>query len=117
MSAVFWAWFGIIIYVILGTFIAFMARRRMGAGLTEFFLANRAVGGVISALTYSATTYSAFMMIGLAGLTYLNGVGAMGYEFTYLCGIFMLVFFLPRFWLAGKKWDYVSPMELLTDRY
>ncbi len=117
MNAAFWAWFGIIIYTVLGTFIAFMARRRMGAGITEFFLANRAVGGFVSALTYSATTYSAFMMIGLAGLTYLNGVGALGYELTYLCGIFMMVFFLPRFWLAGKKWGYISPMELLTDRY
>ena len=29
----------------------------------------------------------------------------------------MMVFFLPRFWLVGKKYGYVSPMELLSDRY
>jgi SSS family solute:Na+ symporter len=117
VSATFWVWFGIGIYIAAGLGIAFMARRQLGAGVSEFFLANRKLGGFISALTYSATTYSAFMMIGLAGLTYLTGVGALGFELTYLCGMFMMVFFLPRFWLVGKKYGYVSPMELLSDRY
>ncbi len=117
MSAAFWVWFGIAVYIAVGLAIAVMARRRLGVGMSEFFLANRKVGGFVSALTYSATTYSAFMMIGLAGLTYLSGVGALGFELTYLCGMFMMVFFLPRFWLVGKKYGYVSPMELLSDRY
>jgi len=117
MSAAFWVWFGIAIYIAVGLAIAIMARRQLGAGMSEFFLANRKVGGFVSALTYSATTYSAFMMIGLAGLTYFSGVGALGFELTYLCGMFMMVFFLPRFWLVGKKYGYVSPMELLSDRY
>jgi len=117
VSTTFWVWFGIGIYIAAGLAIAFMARRRLGAGVSEFFLADRKVGGFVSALTYSATTYSAFMMIGLAGLTYLSGVGALGFELTYLCGMFMMVFFLPRFWLVGKKYGYISPMELLSDRY
>jgi SSS family solute:Na+ symporter len=117
VSATFWVWFGIAIYIVAGLVIAVMARRRLGAGVSEFFLANRKVGGFVSALTYSATTYSAFMMIGLAGLTYMSGVGALGFELTYLCGMFMMVFFLPRFWLVGRKYGYVSPMELLSDRY
>jgi SSS family solute:Na+ symporter len=117
MSVIFWVWFGIAIYIAVGLAIAVMARRQLGAGVSEFFLANRRVGGFVSALTYSATTYSAFMMVGLAGLTYLSGVGALGFELTYLCGMFMMVFFLPRFWLVGRKYGYISPMELLSDRY
>jgi SSS family solute:Na+ symporter len=117
MSATFWVWFGISVYIAAGLAIAVMARRGMGRGVSEFFLANRRVGGFIAAGTYSATTYSAFMMIGLAGLVYTGGVGALGFELTYLCGMFMMVFFLPRFWLVGKKYGYVSPMELLSDRY
>ncbi len=117
MSITLWVWFGIAIYIAVGLAIAVIARRGLGVGMSEFFLANRKVGGFVSALTYSATTYSAFMMIGLAGLTYLSGVGALGFELTYLCGMFMMVFFLPRFWLVGRKYGYVSPMELLSDRY
>jgi SSS family solute:Na+ symporter len=117
MSATFWVWFGIAIYIAMGLAIAIMARQQLGAGVSEFFLANRRVGGFVSAGTYSATTYSAFMMVGLAGLTYLSGVGALGFELTYLCGMFMMVFFLPRYWLVGRKYGYVSPTELLSDRY
>jgi SSS family solute:Na+ symporter len=31
--------------------------------------------------------------------------------------MFMMVFFLPRYWLAGRKYGYISPMQLLSDRY
>ena len=48
------------IYVGVATWMAYMSRKGMGAGITEYFLANRRVGGFVAALTYSATTYSAF---------------------------------------------------------
>ncbi|MCK5552447.1 MAG: sodium:solute symporter family protein, partial [Deltaproteobacteria bacterium] len=105
------------IYVALATWMAYMSRKGMGAGITEYFLANRRVGGFVAALTYSATTYSAFMMVGLVGLTYKHGVGALGFELTYLSGLVLAVFFGPRFWLVGKRYGYISPAELLGDRY
>lgn len=75
------------------------------------------MGGFVSALSYSATTYSAFMMVGLAGLTYQGGVGALGFELLYLCGVSLVAIFGPRFWLAGKQFGYVTPTEMLGDRY
>ncbi len=117
MSGTAWAWLAVGLYVVLGCVIAIAARRHVGVGMSDFFLADRRVGGVISALTYSATTYSAFMLVGLAGLSYTGGVGALGFEMTYLCGLFLAVFFLPRFWLAGRRYGYITPMDLLTDRY
>ena len=117
MSASFSAWITIIVYIIVGIIVAFIARQKMGAGMNEFFLANRQLGGFVSALTYAATTYSAFMMVGLAGLTYKLGVGALGFELTYLGGLVLVVFFGPRFWLVGRKFDYLTHAQLLADRY
>ena len=117
MGSTFWVWLAVGVYVVLGFLIAVAARRQVGVGMSGFFLANRKVGGFISAMTYSATTYSAFMLVGLVGLTYAGGVGALGFELTYLCGLFLALFFLPRFWLAGRKYGYITPMELLSDRY
>jgi len=117
MTSTAWAWLAVGIYVVLGFLIAVAARRHVGGGMSEFFLADRRVGGFIAALTYSATTYSAFMLVGLAGLSYTGGVGALGFELTYLCGLFLAVFFLPRFWLVGRKYGYITPMDLLSDRY
>ena len=112
-----YAWLVLSIYVICGVVIALAARKKLGTGMNEFFLANRQLGGFVSALTYAATTYSAFMMVGLAGLTYKLGVGAMGFELTYLCGLVLVVFFGPRFWLVGRKFDYLTHAQLLADRY
>ncbi len=117
MNAAGWAWLAIGLYVVMGFVIAVAARRYVGVGLSDFFLANRKMGGFVSALTYSATTYSAFMLVGLVGLTYVGGVGALGFEMTYLAGLFLAVFFLPRFWLVGRHYGYITPMDLLSDRY
>ncbi|MEX2572490.1 MAG: sodium:solute symporter family protein [Gemmatimonadota bacterium] len=108
---------GLGIYIVVGTAIAWMARHRVGVGMSEYFLAGRKLGGLVAALTYSATTYSAFMLIGLAGLTYQGGVGALGFELIYLAGLSLVVFFGPRFWRVGHAYDYVTPAEMLGDRY
>ena len=111
------------VYLALGLFvlisggIAYLARSGAGGGIEGYFLWNRSMGGVIAALSYSATTYSAFMLVGLAGLTYAGGVGALGFELIYFSGLLLIVVFGPRFLLVGKRYGYVTPSEMLGDRY
>ncbi|GAA0493138.1 sodium:solute symporter family protein [Salinibacillus aidingensis] len=112
-----YVWSAIVIYIILALFIAFLSRRGKQTTMDSYFLGNRKLNGFVSALSYSATTYSAFMLVGLAGLTYNGGVGALGFELIYLIGVSLVAFFGPRFWLAGKKYGYVTPSEMLGDRY
>ena len=107
----------VILYIIIGSIVALMARREMDEGVVEYFLSGRNTNGFVAALSYSATTYSAFMMVGLAGFSYSGGVGALGFELVYLSGLSLVAFFGPRFWLIGKKNNYVSPYEMLGDRY
>ncbi|MDI3547379.1 MAG: solute:Na+ symporter, family [Halanaerobiales bacterium] len=105
------------VYIIIGFIVAYASRKGMKKGIIEYFLAGRSTNGILAALSYSATTYSAFMMIGLAGFTYSGGVGALGFELVYLSGLALVAFFGPRFWLVGKRFGYVSPYEMLADRY
>ncbi|MEW6637589.1 MAG: sodium:solute symporter family protein, partial [Actinomycetota bacterium] len=112
-------WAAVIVYVLVATGVAFLARGRgknLG-GMAHYFIWNRSMGGVLAALSYAATTYSAFMLVGLAGLTYAGGVGALGFEMVYFSGLVLVAFFGPRFLLAGKKYGYVTPSEMLGDRY
>ncbi|SET47737.1 solute:Na+ symporter, SSS family [Salinibacillus kushneri] len=110
-------WLAIVIYIVIALFIAFLSRHGSHTNMDGYFLGNRKLNGFVSALSYSATTYSAFMLVGLAGLTYSGGVGALGFELIYLIGVSLVAFFGPRFWLAGKKYGYVTPSEMLGDRY
>ncbi|MFS0674604.1 sodium:solute symporter family protein [Ornithinibacillus sp. 179-J 7C1 HS] len=108
---------GIVIYTIIASIIALLSRKGNLPGMSGYFIGNRKMNGILSALSYSATTYSAFMMVGLAGLTYQGGVGALGFEIIYFIGVSLILIFGPRFWLAGKKNGYVTPSEMIGDRY
>ncbi|MBP2077280.1 sodium:solute symporter family protein [Oceanobacillus polygoni] len=110
-------WWAISIYVLIALVIAFLSRTGKQHNMESYFLGDRKMGGFVSALSYSATTYSAFMLVGLAGLTYNGGVGALGFELIYLMGVSLVAFFGPRFWVVGKKYGYVTPSEMLGDRY
>jgi len=113
-----WIYLAVSVWFVVGSSLSYLARKRLGRGIAEYFIANRKVGGFISTMTYSATTYSAFMMVGLVGLTYGTGVASLGFELTYLIGTaFLLVTFAPRFWLVGRKYGYITPAEMLSHRY
>ncbi|TET26504.1 MAG: sodium:solute symporter family protein [Dehalococcoidia bacterium] len=117
MSSI-WIYLAIVIWFAFGALISWQARKRLGKGIAEYFLANRKIGSVIGAFTLSTTVYSAFMMIGLVGLVYKTGIGAFGFEIVFLvASLVLLAIFIPRFWIAGKKYGYVTPAELLGDRY
>lgn len=110
-------WLAIGVYVAIGLAVAFMARRHLSSGAEEFYLGGRKITGLVSAASYAATTYSTFMLLGLAGLTYKGGVGALGFELVYFAGLGLVLVFGPRFWLVGRSQGYVTPSEMLGARY
>lgn len=108
----------LVLYAIAGTAIALYARKHGFKDDEDYYIAGRNVGGVISALTYAATTYSAFMMVGLVGLSYATGVGAYGFEMFYLVGTLMLLsYYAPRIWRMSKEYGAISPAELVGKRF
>lgn len=114
-------WLGAAVYLVVSIAVAWMSRDKATSGqqasMSGYFLGARRFGGFVSALSYSATTYSAFMMVGLAGLTYTGGVGAYGFEIVYFVGVSLVAVFGPRFWRVGKAYDFITPSEMLGHRY
>lgn len=105
------------VYAVILTAIAVMAMRGVRTQ-EEYYIAGRKVSGVVSALTYAATTYSAFMMVGLVGLTYASGVGALGFELFYLVGtLFLLSYYAPKVWEMAKERGYITPGDMMAERY
>jgi len=87
---------------VAGSYISYTSRMSGKVDLAEYFLGSRRIDGFISAMTYSATTYSAFMMVGLVGLTYRYGVAALGFELMYLVGtVFLLILFCSKILDSG----------------
>ncbi|MFC3283365.1 sodium:solute symporter family protein [Litchfieldella rifensis] len=110
-------WWSVAIYLLVAIAIAILSRKGKLQDMSGYFLGNRQMNGFVSALSYSATTYSAFMMVGLAGLTYAGGVGALGFEIIYFAGVSLVAIFGPKFWAVGKTFGFVTPSEMLGHRY
>ncbi|PYE80888.1 sodium:solute symporter family protein [Pseudoroseicyclus aestuarii] len=113
----FWIWIAVAGFALMGLGIALAAARGNTGTAADYYLAGRRIGGVVAGLSYAATTYSAFMLVVLTGLTYSGGIGALGFELVYFSGLTLLVVFGPRIWLVGRKWGFVTPAEMLGARY
>ncbi len=105
-------------YVCIGTAIAFASRRFGIASTREMFVAGYRLSGFLAAMTYAATTYSAFMMVGLVGLAYVFGVVALGFELTYFVATLgILATVGVALWRLAKVRGWVSPSEMIGDLY
>ena len=105
------------IYAVIGTAISVLVMRKKQSQ-EDYFIGSRAIGWIVSAMTYAATTYSAFMMVGLVGLSYATGVGAFIFEMAYLVAtLILLSVYGRRIWQLGKERGFVTPMEMFSDRY
>lgn len=84
----------------------------------DYFTASRTLGTFVSLFTYFATLCSAFTFLGCAGWGYSKGLGWYGPigVGTALISVNFYVFGY-RVWLLGKKYGYVSPPELIKDRF
>lgn len=114
-----WIFIAVLVaFFTLGTLIALVSRKLLGKGFEEFVLAGYRVGGALSAMTYAATTYSAFMMVGLVGLTYATGIAALGFELAYLAAtIGILTTVGPTIWRISRERRWVSPASMIGDLY
>ena len=105
------------IYGVIGTGISIYVMRTRQSQ-EDYFIGSRTIGWLVSAMTYAATTYSAFMMVGLVGLSYATGIGAFIFETAYLVAtLILLSVYGRRIWELGKQRGFVSPMEMFSERY
>ena len=88
--------------------IGFWARRRSQSEV-DFFLAGRTLGPFVAALSYSASSSSAWVLLGFTGLAYTIGLGALWVSLGSVLG--MLV---AWYWIAPRMRTYSRRHELLT---
>ncbi|MEM1836073.1 MAG: sodium:solute symporter family protein [Sulfolobales archaeon] len=106
-------------YLLVITLVTLWSRMRSKTGdPVDYFIASRGLTGFISAMTYAATTFSAFMMVGLVGLSYATGVGALVFELAYLISTVAILSTVGiRVWEISRKQGYITPTQLLREKY
>jgi len=108
----------IIIYFIFLVLLGLIARNKTKKTPEDYFLANRTFGPLILLLTLAATNFSAFTFLGFAGGAYKYGFGQYGIM-GFGTGFMAIMFFIigRKVWKLGKTKGYITPPELIGDRF
>ena len=100
--------------IALGVF----AHKRTKKTPDDYFLANRTFGPIILFFTLAATNFSAFTFLGFAGKAYTSGFGQygiMGFGTAIMAVMFYVIG--RKVWKLGKEKGYITPPELIGDRF
>ena len=114
----FYAVLGIVILIAISAWVSYRAKSVSRKNIEEFYVAGRNIGWIITFLTFSATLFSAFTLVGMPGFFYTHGIGS--WIFIAVVDTFMALM-VPlvgyRIWKAGKKFHFVTPAQFLGERY
>ncbi|MBI2874783.1 MAG: sodium:solute symporter family protein [Firmicutes bacterium] len=95
-----------------------LANRVSSKTVEDYYVANRTLGPFILVMTSYASLVSAFLFIGVPGMVYNLGPGLIGAMTpgTIAAG---LGFYLigVRVWMLGKKYGYLTPVDLFRERF
>jgi SSS family solute:Na+ symporter len=106
------------LYFLLTLAVGYFSYRRTTGTAEDYFMASREFGTIVLLMAIFATNMTAFIMVGMPGTAYHTGIGVFGWGIIFSCLYPLFIFFLGyRAWLLGKKYGYMTPSELYSDRY
>jgi SSS family solute:Na+ symporter len=91
------AWAGFALYLVAMLAIGFATSRASSSGMAAFFLANRALGKVVVALSAVASGRSGWLLLGFSGLAFARGASALWAAVGYV------VVEAAMFWSLGRR--------------
>ena len=108
----------VIAYFIFLVVLGVIAHKKTKKTPEDYFLANRTFGPIILFLTLAATNFSAFTFLGFAGKAYSSGFGQYGIM-AFGTAIMAIMFYVigRKVWKLGKEKGYITPPELIGDRF
>jgi len=106
------------IYLVFCLGLAYIGYRKRKNTLEDFYLSRRSTGGFIAFMTFSATLFSSFTLVGMPGFFYTHGIGAWAFIiFADLLMAVVVYYVGTRLWEASRKWKLVTPTEYMARRY
>jgi SSS family solute:Na+ symporter len=114
-AAIVFAYLAVVVYI--GVF----AFRRFGRKeqAEEYFLASRSLGPFVFLLSLFGTNMTAFAILGSSGHAFNNGIVTYGLMASASGFVIPLTLFFigTRVWALGKKYGFITPVQLFRDRW
>ena len=107
------------VYLLLVIAVGTMGHRLFRGTGDDYFVASRTIGPFVLLMTLLGTNMTAFTMLGASGQAYNSGIVVfllMGSSSAILIP-FLFYYCGTRCWWLGKKFGYVTQVQLIRDRY
>ena len=104
-------------FMIIPLMVGVLSARQSQETSEDFFVQGRAMGSIAVFFTVAATWWSAFAFLGSNATFYTNGpVFLTALAWNLLFG-FMYYWIGKRVWFLGKRFNYLTPSDLIGDFY
>lgn len=109
--------FVIAAFMIIPLIVGVVSAKRSVATSEDFFVQGRAMGSIAVFFTVAATWWSAFAFLGSNATFYTSGpIYLTALAWNLLFG-FMYYWIGKRVWFLGKRFNYLTPSDLMGDFY
>jgi len=109
--------FIIILFLFIPLVVGFYAGKKSKGSSDDYFIQGRGMGSIAVFFTVAATWWSAFAFLGSNASFYTSGpIYLTAFAWNILFG-YMYFVIGKRVWYLGKKFNYVTPSDLLGEFY
>lgn len=98
-------------------YIAYKASKSNIATPEDYYLGGRKMGTFILLMTMGASFFSTWTLLGAIGSYYREGIWFVGFGVWTICHALFIWLFGIRIWLAGKKYNFVTPGQMIDHYY
>ncbi len=108
-----------VVYLLVVLAIGWAAYRRRGASSEDYFLGGRTAKTAVLFMALFGTNVTPFVLMGIPGLAYHEGVGVFGMNAAIVALGIPLTFYLIGYpaWLAARRIGAITPAELYAERF
>lgn len=107
----------IVVFMIVPLIVGFYAAGKAKGSSDDYFIQGRGMGSIAAFFTVAATWWSAFAFLGSNASFYSEGpVYLTAFAWNILFGYLYYVIG-KRIWFLGKRFNYITPSDLLGDFY
>jgi len=107
----------LILFLAVLLFISYIASRSNVSTPDDFYLANRSLGTIVMTMTTGASFFSTWTLLGAVGSYYRGGVWFIAFAAWAIVHAMFIWIFGARIWYLGKKYNFVTPGELVEKYY
>ena len=97
--------------------ISLLRSRRADQAETDYYLAGRGQGVMVTSLTIMATYFSGFAILTFPGWIYEGGIAPMLYALNLPVAAAAIYLLGNRIRRIGRKRGYITPADMITDYY